>query len=399
MLQKAPTETTPALERWLSRYGSPDAYQRWRGAIGSPKEPFHAFGSIAIEAEILTRVSPREAKALARAAEVMIVGVRASAGDVPGTRMTALAADVVQNRIIAWRRQTVASSGQGEWGEFRPPQPRDPAEGFTEEPLELTECWMLETLCAEFPHVRASCARYAFNTTLRMGVQGLIALGPPGDKVLAVAASRVAAQSALDHLPGPAIPVEKCLQVVQIVQDWALHSGEHPLALPSFGGPRTAALARVAERAVDTNACVALAARLPGGADAPGYAQWEYALENHAYVLMASRGYTAAELTFDEAREIGSAAARLAAYAMDNPACLLPALPEGWSATPNMVLKSVTSMIGDDLVPRRAPISAFRRRAAPADARVAVQARPASVPVSKPVFQMRPAWSGVAPRR
>jgi hypothetical protein len=390
-----PTEAEVArhLDRWLFRYGIKQGYARWMDAEGTKNAHFIAFSTIASDAGILGRLSRKHSIAMAKHAEQVVAEVGLGKNASPATATTAM---VVGARIVAWRELDMKRQLDRDWAAVdKDDQEPSIPDGTEAEPI--SERTMASNLVKDYPQIRPSSARFAFATTRQLGVAGLIGLGDPMASIFVQGAARVAAWNVLGKLPGEALPDEECLEVVRIAQDWGVKMGTNPFAANDYGGKQGTLVSRIAARALESNACMEMSAQLPGGVTSPGFAQWEDAVEIHSYALMAVASEVLDGWTFDDARLIGSAAARLAAHAIAHPECALPELPDVPVSSPTKILGTMTSRLGGNFVSRQSPDTPFRLRLAPPKS---APVEPVTTsPVKRPRLSGPPVWSGVGSRR
>jgi hypothetical protein len=232
---------------------------------------------------------------------------------------------VVSARVQAWRTHLIRSHRPLEWRNAAELSRDDSDAG-----ARLTLDEQLKIALEEFPQPRESIARTLFETTLRIGARGLLTVGAPFDKVLALGAARVAARCSRGQVRVDSIPREGCLQAVGIVQEWSAISGTNPflVGFDGFDGRGGTLEERVTALALDVRACIALAEQLPGGPTADGFDAWEAAEEFHAYALLSVRPSFLFLMDFEKAQSFASAAARLAQAAIDGEGPQLPEFPE-----------------------------------------------------------------------
>jgi hypothetical protein len=144
----------------------------------------------------------------------------------------------------------------------------------------------LAILINNFPQIRPESVRFAVETTLKIGVEGLANMDAKAASALALGAARIAVRSAEGRMLGFPMPRRDTNNVVHIVQDWSFVTENSPFQVQEY--PEQIDLIKcVASLALDAHACVHLAAQLPGGCMAPGYTMWEEADETFGYALLS----------------------------------------------------------------------------------------------------------------
>lgn len=344
--------TSAEFQRWLRRYGVSNPYEKWQTA-DTARTPSLALNAIAADADLLQRVPPEDGKLLAHDADLAIGHIlldKAAAARTPGA---VEAAEIVKLRIAVWRRRQALENTR----ELDRLRVADPGRGESR--------GAMAEAVAHFPLLRPTTARFLVDTTLQLGVHGLIAQGAPNEVVLALGAARVAARSAGGRPPGYGMPRYRVLEVLGIVQGWSVATGRDPFALPGYPGAGDLTR-RVAGLALDANACAALAVQLPGGAEAPGYAMWEDAAELHAYALLRMRKFNFSDFGTVAARDVASAGGRLARRAIDDPATVLPLLPDSpievAADDPYTVAVAAHTIVGGPFAPRRSALTLAEKK-------------------------------------
>ena len=107
-------------QRWLGRYGMPDAYAKWRAAYKQEQAPFLAFVAIASETRLLMRLTPDNGSRLVRDAMIVLKQIESA----PTTPQTTAAAEIVKRRLGTWQ-QYIRSSSKDDPEERTPTADRD----------------------------------------------------------------------------------------------------------------------------------------------------------------------------------------------------------------------------------------------------------------------------------
>ena len=329
----------PLVERWLSRYGLPNAYERWQAAVDENK-PGLAFIAIASEQRILMRLSYANAAVIVRQSQAMIDDIkRAKSNDASLAVM-----ETVASRIAIWRNYAGGSADFDVSGatdtQHSSATARVTANGW-------------KTAIENFPEFMEAEARPLVDMALQLGASRLALLGEAEQKVLALQTVRFAARCRRGTVKGPDVSESLALSCLSVVQEWSTLTGRNALVVP-YSDRRHSVQHCALALLSDATTSVQIALDLPNGSSAPGFRVWEVAEEFHAYALVAMAPRSMRGMALEQARACASAAGRLAQAHLDDPAVKLPDMPRFCARlAPKMVLATVRSVIGAAIPPRR----------------------------------------------
>ncbi len=352
----SPTSKEPARETqvdfqvWLNRYAAPDGYSRWKQALRTNQKnaAFLAFAGIAGEEDLLQRLPSKDATRLVRDAQAY---ARESMGARVVSQGTAIATETVAIRIEVWRRAVERSRNGTDLSMPALVAGAEPEQAPVASPD-------LQALAA-FPQILRSTAPHLIDTVLRLGCEGLLATPPPMNLVYALGAARVAARSGRGvHWPGKSVSRAEGLAAIDTVQRWSHANHSNPFTAAGHGGATGSLADRVTSLLMDASGCASLAARLPGGAGAPGFGMWERAEEALAYAFVSLRASRLEHMSYDTAVHFASAAGRMADRLMADPAQCLADLPSGWQhVKPATVAAMARSVTRGPFTPRRSALA------------------------------------------
>ena len=338
VLQGSGAGSNPLVERWLSRYGLSNAYERWRMAEDE-KKPGLAFIAIASDQRILMRISHVDAMAIVRQSLTMSDDIKHAKPSESSLAVT----QVVANRIAIWRAYASTASNPDKGG-------ADDGSPDAETANASVNSWRIAL--ENFPEFIETVARPLVDTTLQLGASRLALLGESEQKVLALQTVRLAARSRRGNLKGPSLTQILTLSCLSVIQEWSKISGKNALVVPYSNRRHTiqeCALALLS----DATTSVQIAQELPEGLAAPGFQVWEVAEEFHAYAVVSMIPRSLRNMAFERAHEWASAAGRLAQAHLDDPTIQLPNIPAFCEQLgPKMVLATVRAVTGVG-IPRR----------------------------------------------
>ena len=359
-------------EKWVGRYGRPDALPRWRSA--DPQQaPNLAFLAVASDARMLLSLDSLTAHDLAGQAERVARQVCAAPETIDLTRA---AANVVTSRVEAWRKVALST---GRRPGLASAKDDDRHAGTSHPALTQTDQEVFKAALGCAGYYREPIARRLAEVTLGIGSAGLLRLSAPMDAVLALGAARFAAQSVRLRVSGIPMSRARCLDVIEIVQEWGEHSGKNPFFIDFDGKEQGEMLARQAVAlAADACICATIAAGRTGGTEAPGFGIWEAAEEFHAYAVLSINSRFLTLMDYDKAQLMASAASRFATAAIANPDLRVPRFPSGTGACgPKSVLAMTASLLGQGIRPRRSAASMAFQTSLPSMSWVSFAASPA----------------------
>lgn len=337
---------------WLLRHELPEAHARWREAAVE-QAPLLAFTAIACDSKLLQRLG-RGGIALAEQAEGFAASVLA--GQLQASPEARAAAQIVRVRIKHWRNRP----GSG------PPSPRfhlkvNPSfTGSASPPQQLPLADHLRRALNDYPHFRESTARALFCEALRAGAGWLRAIEAPFDLPVMLAIGRYAARCCRGLIRGEVPTRRECMVAVALVQHWSAHSGNNPLAV-DFAHVGDGVDDLVTRLSRDVGACVAIAERFPGGPLAPGFQSWEEAEEYLCFAALSLRPNQLSHMDLHQARRFASAAARLAASAIDGTALRIPTFrPCVDAGSPTRVLACTRFALPNGPDPRRSAVAVLQ---------------------------------------
>jgi hypothetical protein len=181
-----------------------------------------------------------------------------------------------------------------------------------------------------------------------------------------LAMARYAARCWRGLIRGEVPTRDQCMMAVALVQHWSAHSGKNPFTV-DFSNVEDALDDLVMGLSRDVGACLAIAERFAGGPLAPGFGSWEDAEEYLSFAALSLRPNQLSHMDLDQARRFASAAARLAASAIEGPAVHVPTFPPSLDAgSPSRVLACTRFALPNGPDPRRSARAALQC-AKPAD--------------------------------
>jgi hypothetical protein len=354
----AVADLDPLFRAWLLRHELPDAHARWRDASGE-QAPLFAFTAVTCDGKLLHRLGPGGI-ALAEQAEGFAASVLS--GKLHTSQETRATAQIVRLRIAHWRNR----SGSGP----PPPRPRLGVAASSEPrstPKQLPLTDHLRRAVKDYPYFRESTARVLFREAMHVGAAGLHAVDAPFDVPVMLAIARYAARCSRGLIRGEVPTRDECMMAVALVQHWSAHSGKNPFTV-DFSNVEDALDDLVIGLSRDVGACLAIAERFAGGPLAPGFRSWEDAEEYLSFAVLSLRPNQLSHMDLDQARRFASAAARLAASAIEHPAVHVPTFPQSLDAgSPRRVLACTRFALPNGPDPRRSARAALQC-AKPADA-------------------------------
>lgn len=342
MLPKHEAAINTDLEKWLARNGVKNAYEKWHDAPASSR-PFLAFVAIAADQELLLRTSGSDAKYLVNDARIALGNYLLNEeSNSPAKSVT----DLVQQRIELWQRRSLLQDDQAQRRAILPQAPKDAGTA-------------LALMVDAFPQIRPECARFAMETTLKIGAEGLANMDTKAASALALNAARVAVRCAEGRMHSVRVPRSDSFNVLRIVQNWSLAAEHLPFNVEEY--PEQIDLAKcLAGLAFDAHACANMAAQLPGGCGDPGYILWEEAAETFGYALLRVRHFLFETFERRVAMSIASAGGRLASRAINDPSTRLPILPDQPGQLlpddPHVVVLRAHELVGGSFSRRRSEI-------------------------------------------
>ena len=294
-------------------------------------------------------MSPRVAYKLALEAERVAQDALASPETVAATRV---AAQEVVGRVEAWRDEMEMAGGRSGWvaqedlaavadveGRF--------GAGWDEE--ELSDDALFTAALTGHPYYEERVARRLAAVTIELGAAKLVRLGAPMDAALVFGAVRFAAGCLRGRVRGERLCDEEVRAVLMAAEGWGRVAGANPLVV-DFEGAAEVVLSQLTGLAADAAACAGAAERMGLGTDV-----WDAAHEFHAYAVLSIQSRFLATMDYDKAQRFASAAARLAARALEDSGVRLPRPPPGVEAQgPRLVMASAKGALRNGVLPRRA---------------------------------------------
>jgi hypothetical protein len=298
------------LQRWRDGHGRADAVDMWKTAQGV-RVGEYAFTAVACDHAALSRLPLPLAEKLARDAVGYVGTLRGIVGQrSPSDSPAAAAIHAVLRAISRWQEGGRRAGAKEEDSGL--------AAAETDEFSEMLRVDDWKTALKTYPQFDETTGAMTLAAVVALGPRGLSKVREPWDGVLALGAARYLARARRGDLMRPAPALEDTQAALAGIQEYASATGRSPWNVGytgRVGSPATQAL-RLSR---DAGLCSDIAAALPGGPAARGFAIWTEAEEHHAFASMALDRSLVMGMPVEEARRFASAAIRRGAALLAAP--------------------------------------------------------------------------------
>jgi len=297
-----------SLMKRVSRYCVSNSYELWKLAPpeGAAKSAFRA---IASDPALLQRLDAKTASVMVEDAE-QIASTGNSTGKAESGTLYGPVAPIVIERIEHWRSSASHVNSRPKFVPMTNPSGRRAgpqsflAPKWESIPGEFRSAW--NDAFDSYPHFSGRTGDAVAATVLKIGAGGVHRLKSPMGEIFAVIAARFAARCSQGGYIDAGMTNEKCLDVIRVVQEWALMADQTPLSMGYHGLVGTYP-ERARILAYDALSCADLAYELSRADGNPSFADWEAVAERHAYVAVALDPMLLATVDYDRGQKIPSA--------------------------------------------------------------------------------------------
>jgi hypothetical protein len=326
-------DQTRLLERWRLRHAYPDAVTLWAKSRNSDARGL-AFNAVAQDPRVLHRAARPQAIKMAAQAEDFALSL-AQAGPASSETWRAAALFVLRS-IDAWRNSFKARGRGAVLGFSAVSRTHMPAR----------DPW--ETAWRNFPEVDDDTGRLAVRVLRKVGADMLARVRKPWDHVIALAVLRYAARLLRDEVScqGSEFTCGNIIDDVGVVDRYAKSAGLAPMIVPytGFGKPAQQGLRLFRDARTLRDAVHAA-----GNGDAEKVAEWQRAIDLHAFAVVAMDHRILMDLPLDDAWQLAAAALRHAEAAIEAPDTVqMPLLPSG-----SVIAPEVVALYADACLPER----------------------------------------------